>query len=126
MSSVEVISHNHNLLNSRSKTYIASQTCHSSEVLKDKTVFEVVSLIRDMAVPLKQFDNIRSRSSDSGKSSSCSPMPLDCIEDSVRTADVKHNDNATVLRKRIQERAFILLSLERNREKFRTIRNRLR
>ena len=126
MSSVEVISHNHTLLNSR-KTFIASQTYHSSEILKDKTVSEVVSLIRDMAAfPVKQFDNLRSRSSDSGKSSSCSPMPLDCIEDSGEAVDIKHNDNDTILRKRIQEGAFILLSLERNREKFRTLRNRLR
>lgn len=124
MSSVDVISHNSLL--SRSKTFAESQTCHSSEILKDRpTVFEIVGLIRGMTLPVKRFEILRSRSSDSGKSSSCSPMPLDSSDD-TNTTSTKLNTDDMVLSKRIQQCAFILLSLERGRENFHSIRNRLR
>ncbi|KNC26129.1 hypothetical protein FF38_12233 [Lucilia cuprina] len=71
----------------------------------------------------KNFDN--SRSSDSGKSSSCSPILLDCSFDSG-IAGVLLDSNEMQLHKRIQQYQCILLALERDREYFFTIRNRLR
>ncbi|KAI8127151.1 hypothetical protein CVS40_2653 [Lucilia cuprina] len=70
----------------------------------------------------KNFDN--SRSSDSGKSSSCSPILLDCSFDSG-IAGVLLDSNEMQLHKRIQQYQCILLALERDREYFFTIRNRL-
>ncbi|XP_046809418.1 uncharacterized protein LOC111675881 isoform X3 [Lucilia cuprina] len=70
----------------------------------------------------KSFDN--SRSSDSGKSSSCSPILLDCSFDSG-IAGVLLDSNEMQLHKRIQQYQCILLALERDREYFFTIRNRL-
>lgn len=66
-----------------------------------------------------------SRNSDSGKSSSCSPTLLDCSFDSG-IAGVLLDANDMQRHKRIQLCQRILLALERDREHFCAIRNRLR
>lgn len=66
-----------------------------------------------------------SHSSDSGKSSSCSPVGLDCSFDSGIAGVLLDTDNME-LHKRIQQCQCILLALERDREYFYAIRNRLR
>ncbi|XP_075167343.1 myosin-7a binding protein isoform X2 [Haematobia irritans] len=65
-----------------------------------------------------------SRNSDSGKSSSCSPTLLDCSFDSG-IAGVLLDTNDMQLHKRIQQCQRILLALERDRENFSLLRNRL-
>lgn len=73
----------------------------------------------------KSMDLDTSRSSDSGKSSSCSPTLLDCSFDSG-IAGVLLDSNKMQLHKQIQQCQRIILALERDREHFCTIRNRLR
>lgn len=81
------------------------------------------SITQEKSSPKKEFEN--SRSSDSGKSSSCSPVLLDCSFDSGIAGVLLDTDNMQ-LHKRIQQCQCILLALERDREYFYTIRNRLR
>lgn len=68
-----------------------------------------------------------SRCSDSGKSSSCSPTTmLECSFDSgIAGVNVVDNQNM-LLHKRIQQFQRILLALERDREHFYILRERLR
>ncbi|XP_059225454.1 uncharacterized protein LOC106081450 isoform X8 [Stomoxys calcitrans] len=65
-----------------------------------------------------------SQNSDSGKSSSCSPTLLDCSFDSG-IAGVLLDNCDMQLHKRIQQCQRILLALERERDHFTTLRNRL-
>lgn len=89
-------------------------------------VVELQNFCRELSLAAKnKKSKINSRSSDSGKSSSCSPILLDCSFDSG-IAGVLTDDNVMQLHKRIQQCQCILLALERDQEYFLKIRRRLR
>lgn len=91
---------------------------------KSATIAPAQVIPPKIALLAKTLDISRSHS-DSGKSSSCSPTLLDCSFDSG-IAGVLLDSNDMQLHKRIQQCQRILLALERDREHFCTIRNRLR
>ncbi|XP_065370572.1 uncharacterized protein M7BP isoform X2 [Calliphora vicina] len=95
-------------------------TDDSSKNFKHQQTVEQINSSKSS--PVKSFNN--SRSSDSGKSSSCSPILLDCSFDSG-IAGVLLDSNDMQIHKRIQQCQCILLALERDREYYCTIRNRL-
>lgn len=100
-----------------------SSTTHKPRHREEKPDLPVTSTSKSTKSDLlRGYDNSRS---DSGKSSSGSPILLDCSFDSG-IAGVLLDSNDMQLHKRIQQFQCILLALERDREYFFTIRNRLR